>query len=80
MTWEEIKRNYPDQWVSLMDIDYEENSDVKSGIVVAVGQDLKSVALKSKGQKFTSHQFKFTGVVKNFLGFAKWDITNALAN
>jgi hypothetical protein len=56
MTWEEINSKYPDQWVSLTNIDYDKNGDVKSGVVVAVGSDLKSVTQKSKGQNFSSHQ------------------------
>jgi hypothetical protein len=77
MTWNEIKTKYPNQWVSLGDVDQEDNGDIKAGVVIAVGPDIKSVAQQSKGAKFNSHQFEYTGQVKNFLGFAQWNITNA---
>lgn len=77
MTWAEIKKQYPKQWVSLGDVDLEDNGEVKTGIVVAAGEDLKHVVEASKGKKYTSHKFEFTGEIKNFLGFAKWDVGNA---
>ena len=77
MTWAEIRKQYPDQWVSLSDIDLEENGEVKAGIVVAAGVDLKRVTEESKGKKYSSHKFEYTGEIKNFLGFAKWNLGNA---
>ncbi len=80
MTWAEIAAKYPDQWVSLIDVSLEENGDVKSGIVEATGPDLKTVIKKNRNVRSSSHQFKYTGAVKNFLGFAKWDLENAAAH
>jgi hypothetical protein len=77
MTWEEIRTKYPDQWVSLSEVDLEESGEVKTGIVVAVGPDLKSVVKESKGKNYPSHKFEYTGEIKNFLGFSKWDIGSA---
>ena len=74
LSWEEIQKQYPDQWVSLNELECKENGEVIAGIVTAFGETLKEVALKAKGKSFISHQFKYTGAIKNFLGFAKWDI------
>ena len=76
-TWDEIRKQYPDQWVSLGDVEFEENGEVKTGMVIAADANLKRVTEKSKGKKYASHKFKFTGEIKNFLGFAKWDVGNA---
>lgn len=76
MTWEEIQKKYPSQWVSLANVEKDERGVLKSGIVVATGPDLKTVTRKLKRQKITSDLFEYTGPVKNFLGFAKWDIGN----
>ena len=35
MTWEEIQEKYPDQWVGLIDVEYEPNNDatIKTAVV-----------------------------------------------
>ena len=35
MTWEEIQEKYPDQWVGLIDVEYEPNNDatIKNAVV-----------------------------------------------
>lgn len=75
MTWAEIEKQYPDQWVSLVDVDSKEGV-VKSGVVIAAGPDLKTVVQKLKKQNLPSDRFEYTGPIKNFLGFAKWEITD----
>lgn len=76
MTWEEIKTTYPDQWVSLIKVERGENGMIRAGTVTAVGPDLKSVTRKLKREKRPSDAFEFTGSIKNFLGFARWEMTN----
>ena len=80
MTWNEITAQYPDQWVSLDEVSYQENGQVKEAAVLATGPDLKTVVQESKGKSFTDHAFEYTGKVKNFLGFAEWNITDAAAD
>lgn len=80
MTWEEIKKQYPNQWVSLVNVDYISEGIVKSGIVTAAGPDLKTVTRKLKKQGDISVAFKYTGRIKNFLGFTKWEITDVSAD
>ena len=79
LTWEEIKRQYPDQWVSLIDVHDDENGTIQSGVVVASGSDVGTVTERLKQQAIFADRLEYTGQVKNFLGFAKWDIGNAQA-
>ncbi len=75
MTWKEIKRQYPDQWVSLCNLEYDEGGEVERAIVIAAGTDLKMVATESKGKEFPgTHSFQYTGKIKPFLGLAAWTI------
>lgn len=76
MTWEEIKAEHPDQWVSLTKVERDENGMIRAGAVTAAGPDLKSVTRKLKREKRSSDAFEFTGSIKNFLGFARWEMTN----
>ena len=39
MTWEEIKETYPDKWVGLSKVDWEDGANVRSAIVEYVGDD-----------------------------------------
>ena len=33
LTWDEIAEKYPDQWVGLIDVDWEDDANVRSAIV-----------------------------------------------
>ncbi len=37
LTWDEIAEQYPDQWVGLTDIDWEDGANVRSAIVRYTG-------------------------------------------
>ena len=74
LTWEEIRKRYPDQWVSLADVDKEEDGGVRTAVVITAGPDLKIVTKKLKEGGLPSDRFEYTGTIKRFLGFAKWDI------
>ncbi len=37
MTWDEISKQYPDQWVGLVDIDWEDEANIRSAVVRYVG-------------------------------------------
>lgn len=39
LTWDEIKRQYPDEWVILAQPEFNDNEDPVSGIVVSHGLD-----------------------------------------
>ena len=37
LTWEQIEKKYPDQWVGLTDIEWEDGANIKSAIVSYIG-------------------------------------------
>ncbi len=39
MTWAEIKEKYPEQWIGLVDIDWENGATVRSAVVKYVGKN-----------------------------------------
>ena len=39
MTWTEIKEKYPEQWIGLVDIDWENGATVRSAVVKYVGKN-----------------------------------------
>lgn len=51
LTWEQIEKNYPDQWVGLTDIDWEDGANIKSAIVSYIGMssaDLLRMQIKDR--------------------------------
>ena len=38
MTWSEIKEKYPEQWIGLVDIDWENGATVRSAVVKYIGK------------------------------------------
>lgn len=52
MTWSEIKKNYPDQWVGLTDVDWENEATVASAVVSyprLTKNEALRLAIQSKG-------------------------------
>lgn len=54
LTWEEIEKKYPDQWVGLVDVEYEPDNDatVKSAIVKYTDKtmdELTRMQIQTKG-------------------------------
>ena len=47
MTWEEIKEKYPDQWVGLVDVEYEPDNDatIKSAVVMFTDKTVEELTL-----------------------------------
>lgn len=77
MTWEEILKRYPEQWVSLTGMEKDKNGAIQSAIVTASGPDLKVLTEMLKKTRQPSDRFEYTGPIKNFLGFARWTIEGA---
>lgn len=73
MTWKEIQKKYPEQWVSLYDLEWGESDILKKARVFTADPELKCVTKASKEVNFTSHMFRFTGPVRNFIGYLKVD-------
>lgn len=69
LSWEEIRRRYPDQWVMLADVENEEEDSpvLRSGLVVAHGSRRKAVHAETKwllaGRELPSAS-RFTGESK----------------
>ena len=38
MTWEEIEKQYPDQWVGLSNVEWEDGANVRSAVVEYAGK------------------------------------------
>lgn len=55
MTWEEIQKKYPDQWVGLVDVEYEPDNDatIKSAVVKFTDKpksELTKMQIRTKGE------------------------------
>ena len=51
LTWEQIAQKYPDQWVGLTDIDWEDGANIRSAIVSYIGMssaDLLRMQIKDR--------------------------------
>lgn len=51
LTWDEIKRRYPDQWVALVDVEWPNMGEISSGVVYAHDPDHGSLLEKQKHLK-----------------------------
>jgi len=59
MTWDEMKKSYPDEWLLIVDCEHDQYGEVKSGVVVRHSQDDQEVfRLPALNQDCT---FKYTG-------------------
>jgi hypothetical protein len=74
LSWEEIKKKYPNQWVSLSDLEYDKQNEIVSAVVFSANPQLSEVTVRSKGVKFNTHAFRFTGKISPNVGLMKWGI------
>lgn len=79
INWKEIKKQYPNQWVSLVEVENNEDGTVRCGVVVAHGPDVGEVTAQLKKQHRLADRLEYTGTIKNFLGFGKWAINDVQA-
>jgi len=49
LSWEEIKKQYPDKWVGLSEVDWEDEANVRSAVVLGSSDT---------GSEFLSRQFR----------------------
>ena len=62
MTWEDIKRTYPNEWVVLVDVDADhEIPEVRGGTVAAHGRHRKETLLAADLTIGEGWALKFTG-------------------
>ncbi|MFH1727894.1 MAG: hypothetical protein ABIA04_05690 [Pseudomonadota bacterium] len=74
LTWDQIRKKYPDQWVSLDDVEYDEKRNIISAMVFIANSELKIVTRKSKGVFFKNHLFEYTDSINPYAGLLKWGI------
>ncbi len=56
LTWDEITKQYPDQWVGLTDIDWEDGANVRTAVVKYTGMssgDLLRMQIKDRSMHAT---------------------------
>ena len=64
LTWSQIKEQYPDQWVGLTDVDWENEATVTSAVVTypsLTKNEALGLAIRSKG-KITARTTKDTPI------------------
>ena len=74
LSWNEIVRLYPDQWVSLAEPAVDEHNEIETAIVFVADPNLNVVTERSKGVHFDSHAFRFTGKIHPHLGLSQWRV------
>ena len=45
LTWDEIAQKYPDQWVGLVDVDWEDESNLRTAVVKYIDKSSTELAL-----------------------------------
>ena len=73
MTWEEMKKAYPDEWLLITEYELDEYGEVKRGIVERHASDMETVARPPSLMKNTA--FRYTGE-STFRGFRDHAIHN----
>lgn len=64
MTWEDVRKVYPDEWVALVDLELaEDQMAVIGGRVVDHDRSRKAVYARTKPTKPSTMTIKFTGAV-----------------
>lgn len=74
LTWDEIKKRFPDEWVVLVDYSFNDNEDLTDGVVYAHGPERAQVyASASQGPKRTA--VRYTGEIRGgLIGFYAEDV------
>lgn len=74
LTWDEIKRRYPDEWVVLTDAAFNDNEDITEGAVYTHGKD-RNVVYDECRKAPSPFAVRFTGEVRGGLvGFYAEDL------
>lgn len=71
LTWEQIRKNYPDQWVALMDVKYmdDDGINVESAVVVCGMEDCDYVEKRLKFMKEGKrYEYERTEDTRGFVG------------
>jgi len=77
LTWDEIKKRFPDEWVVLVDYDWPDDADVQAGVVWAHGRDHDEVCDRSRAVP-SPFAIRYTGQVRGgLIGFYAEDLDPA---
>lgn len=74
-TWEQIRTEYPDQWVALTDVKYmdDDGINIESAVVVCAMDDCdyaeKRVAFMREGKEY---EYERTANTRGFVGVMVW--------
>jgi hypothetical protein len=62
LSWDEVKKLYPDEWVCLVDVEWPDMGEITSGVVYA--HDPKHKALIEKQKHLKSAAILWTGRIR----------------
>lgn len=74
LSWDEITRKYPDEWVVLVDYSFDDNEDPKEGVVYDHGQNRAELYARCRpGPAHTA--VLYTGEIRGgLIGFYREDL------
>ena len=81
LTWKQIKKKFPNKWVSVLDPKIDHQQGMTSGTVIASHLNKEAVIKKTKklreeGLHYSSHIYIYTGEIPYLVGTAKLAIKN----
>lgn len=66
LSWDEIKRRYPDEWVVLVEYSFDDNEDLTDGVVYAHGPNRRQVYASCRGGPHRT-AVRYTGEIRGGL-------------
>lgn len=75
MTWEEMKKAFPDEWLLITDYELDEYGEVKRGVVERHASDMETVAKPPVLTKDTAFRYTGESTFRGFRGHAIHDST-----
>lgn len=79
LTWEEIKKKYPNEWVSLSNCERDNTGLLIKAEVFTHSKERKEVFAISAKANMITNLIDYTGVPANFLGFSRLDFIDVQA-
>jgi len=61
LTWEEIERKYPEEWVLLVDLDADDYINVRSAVVLLHGDDAEELERRAAALRLKDNAILHTG-------------------
>lgn len=84
LTWDEIKKEYPDMWVSLIEPEYSKELEFLGGFVITSDKDKNTALAKTKkiedaGLEFKTSAFYYTGQIPYLVGITRMVLSDVQA-